>query len=60
MREAALLDELYIFLDKKILTRSSMCIEDNKKKLLVFHEYLVRNYFLKITLKNARHSGLIP
>ena len=33
---------LYFF-NKKILTRSSMCIENNKRKLLVFHKYLVRN-----------------
>ena len=28
MRDNRELDEFYIFLDKKILTRSSMCVED--------------------------------
>ena len=35
--------EFYIFLEKKILTRSSICIEDKKKKLLVFLKFTVRN-----------------
>ena len=31
------------FIGQQILTRSSMCIEDNNKNLLVLHKYLVKN-----------------
>ena len=36
MREAAKLDEFYIFLHKKMSMRSSMCIENNTKNYWCF------------------------
>ena len=33
MSEAAQLNEFYIFLDKNILTRPSICMKDNREKI---------------------------